>query len=435
MSDTAVERSLFGPPAVKRVAMISVHTSPLAQPGSGDAGGMNVYIRELSRNLAARGVEVDIFTRRADPEQPPMITADPGVRVLALEAGPLAPVPKDRLFCHLPAFVSELAYRIIREGRSYELVHAHYWLSGWAGFLLKRYWDLPLVQMFHTLGSLKNAVATRGVVEPVLRLQVERGIAHVADAVIAANPDEREVMIWDFQADPSRICTVPPGVDLDHFRPGDRYEARNSLALPDRPLVLFVGRIDPVKGIDTLFEAWRRLLNELTPDEPEPALVFLGGRRSDGIGGTEFDPQLEALVETARRLGIADTVIFCGSQPRELLPLFYNAADLCVMPSRYESFGLVAVESMACGTPVVASRVGGLRYTVEHEVSGLLVPPDEPAALSAALKRGLTDHALRTRMQVGARQAAVRYSWYVVTNAVQRVYATVAQRSRFVRCP
>jgi D-inositol-3-phosphate glycosyltransferase len=396
---------------------------------------MNVYIRELSRNLAARGVEVDIFTRRADPEQPPVIEADPGVRVLALEAGPVAPVPKDRLFCHLPAFVSELAYQILREGRTYELVHAHYWLSGWAGFLLKRYLDLPLVQMFHTLGDLKNALSARGAVEPVLRLQVERGIVQVADAVIAANPDEREVIVWDLQADPARICTVPPGVDLEHFRPGDRFEARNRLGLPDRPLVLFVGRIDPVKGIDTLFEAWRRLLDALGPDEPPPVLVFLGGRRADSTSGADFDPPLRQVVGDAQRLGIAPTVLFQGSQPRELLPLFYTAADLCVMPSRYESFGLVAVESMACGTPVVASRVGGLRYTVEHEVSGLLVPPDAPAELAAAILRGLTDHGLRSRMQVGARQAAVRYSWYGVTNAVQKVYAQVAQRSPLLPCP
>ena len=213
MAPLEEQRAFFAPPVVSRIAMISVHTSPLAQPGSGEAGGMNVYIRELSRNLAHRGVEVDIFTRRADPEQPPVVEADYGVRVFALEAGPLVPLPKDQLFCHLPEFVTELAFQINRDGRPYELIHAHYWLSGWAGYLLKRYWDIPLVQMFHTLGDLKNLLSPKGSIEPVLRLQVERGLLRLADAVIAANPDEREVMIWDLQADPAKICTVPPGVD------------------------------------------------------------------------------------------------------------------------------------------------------------------------------------------------------------------------------
>ncbi len=414
--------------------MISVHTSPLAQPGSGEAGGMNVYIRELSRNLAERGVEVDIFTRRSDPEQPPVTEVDAGVRVFALEAGPPLALPKDQLFCHLPAFVTELAYQINRDGRPYELVHAHYWLSGWAGYLLKRYWDIPLVQMFHTLGNLKNLLASKGAIEPVLRLQVERGLLQVAEAVIAANPDEREVMIWDLQADPLKICTVPPGVDLDHFRPSDRLAARNQLGLPAQPLVLFVGRIDPVKGIDTLFQAWRRVLTSVAPGEPEPVLIFLGGRRVEGTAGPQVDPPLGKLIADARALDIERSVRFLGSQPREILPLFYNAADLCVMPSRYESFGLVAVEAMACGTPVIASRVGGLRFTVEHEISGLLVPPDDPETLAAAIRRGLTDHQLRTRLQVGARQAAVRYSWHGVTNAVLQVYRQVAKRSQLLPC-
>ena len=435
MAPLEEQRAFFAPPVVSRIAMISVHTSPLAQPGSGEAGGMNVYIRELSRNLAHRGVEVDIFTRRADPEQPPVVEADYGVRVFALEAGPLAPIPKDQIFCHLPEFVTELAFQISRNGHPYELIHAHYWLSGWAGYLLKRYWDIPLVQMFHTLGDLKNLLSPRGSIEPVLRLQVERGLLRLADAVIAANPDEREVMIWDLQADPAKICTVPPGVDLDHFRPADRLAARDQLGLPDRPLVLFVGRIDPVKGIDTLFEGWRRLLDSLEPGDTVPLLIFLGGRRTESAAGPQFEPALERVIGEARRLGIEGSILFLGSQPRAILPLFYNAADLCVMPSRYESFGLVAVEAMACGTPVVASRVGGLRFTVEDEVSGLLVPPDDPVALAAAIRRALADHRLRTRMQVGARQAAVRYSWHGVTNAVLQVYQQVAQRRELLPCP
>lgn len=401
--------------------MLSVHTSPFGQPGSGSIGGMNVYVRELSRNLAEQGVKVDLFTRRSDPDTPPILLGEDGVRLIQIEAGPPEALDKDSLFCYLPDFASEMAYFAAGEGVHYDLIHSHYWLSGWAGHLLRGYWDVPLVLMFHTMAHLKNAVTPEHR-ETTLRLQVERRLAELADAIVAATPDERGELIRHLNADPAHIKLVPPGIDLDRFQPGDRRAARRALDLPDGPLVLFVGRIDPVKGIDTLLEGFKRLVDDYPWDGPRPRLVFLGGLVQFDGQDTTMDADLERLSARAEALGLGDLILFRGSQPRRLLPCYYNAVDVCTVPSRYESFGLVAVEAMACGTPIVASEVGGLRFTTEHEISGLLVPHSEPAALGAALHRVLTDHNLRSRLQVGARQAAVRYSWQTITAAVLRVY-------------
>ncbi|HEU4792082.1 MAG TPA: glycosyltransferase [Nitrolancea sp.] len=414
--------TVFTSPAVDRVAMITVHTSPLSPPGRRDSGGLNVYVRELSRYLSQRGVAVDIFTRRTDTRTPLILQADDGVRVIQVEAGPPQPVDKDSLFCYLPDFASEMAFLAIKEGVRYDLVHAHYWLSGWAAHLLQRYWNAPFVQMFHTLAHLKNAVAEDRHRETTLRLQVERRLVDVADMVIAANPDERDEMTRRLNADGGKISTVPPGVDLDLFRLSDSWEARRALDLPSGPLLLFVGRIDPVKGIDTLFDGLQRLIHDYDWAGSPPRLVFVGGLIEVDDTGSTMDSDLQQLSMRAGELGLSDYVLFRGSQPRQVLPLYYNAVDVCVVPSRYESFGLVAVEAMACGTPIVASHVGGLRFTIEDEVSGLLVPHSDPAELSAALRRALTDHHLRSRMQVGARQAAIRFSWQTITAEVLRVY-------------
>ncbi len=432
--DTATEhRKYFPAVAIRRVAMISLHTSPLAQPGIGSAGGMNVYIRELSRHLAQRGIEVDIFTRRDHPDVPAVVELFPGVRVLTLDAGPATPLAKEQLFCYIPEFVSELAYCVSGQPQLYDVIHAHYWLSGWAAYHLQRYWNIPFVQMFHTLAVLKNT-ARAGPPESVLRLQVEQGLARIADAVIAANPDEHQTIASELGAPPGRLCTVPPGVDAEHFRPLDRAAARAHMGIePNRPTALFVGRIDPVKGIDTLLQAWQRVQAILTPEQP--LLLFLGGVCENSVHGPQPDRALARVIAEAQALGLAESIRFLGSRPQSELPLFYNAADVCLIPSRYESFGLVAVEAMACGTPVVASRVGGLRFTVEHEISGLHVPPDDPDALAAATIRTFTDHGLRSRLQVGARQAALRYSWHRVTTTVVRVYEQVARQEAVQPCP
>lgn len=402
--------------------MVSVHTSPFAQLGGRDTGGMNVYIRELSRHLADRGVKVDIFTRRTDRHSPQISQVYDGVRLINIEAGPPEPVNKDTLFCSLPEFASEMAYLAIQERNRYDVVHAHYWLSGWAANLLKGYWNVPTVMMFHTLAHLKNAVTAGRNKETLLRLQIESRLMEVSDSIITANPDEQAELMQRLDADETRISLVPPGIDLDLFQPGDSAAARRALDLPTGPLVLFVGRIDPVKGIDTLFEAFHRLLNRHRWIGQTPKLVFVGGLiRIEGTGST-MDADLRRLAQRAEELGLSDSVMFRGSQPRQLLPLYYNAVDVCAVPSRYESFGLVAVEAMACGTPIVASKVGGLRFSIDDGVSGLLVPHSDPSELAAALHHMLTNHRLRSQMQVGARQAAVRYSWQTITSAMLRVY-------------
>ena len=423
-------RPLFIPSTVERVAMVSAHTSPFAPLGGRDTGGLNVYVQELSRHLATRGVAVDVFTRRSDRQTPSITEIEEGVRLIQVEAGPAEPLHKDALFCHLPEFATDMAYFAIKHGVRYDAVHTHYWLSGWAGHLVQRYWDVPLVMMFHTLAHLKNAVASYEHRETTLRLQVERRLAELADAVVAANPDERTEIIRRLNAQPAAVHTVPLGVDLNRFRPDDGRAARRALGLPDGPLVLYVGRIDPVKGIDTLLEAFTRLIRDGSWPEQPPRLVFVGGLIRDGADGPVADADLTALAGRAAQLGLTDHVLFHGAQPRDRLPLYYNAVDVCAVPSRYESFGLVAVEGMACGTPIVASDVGGLRFSVEDEVSGLLVPHSDPTALAGALQRALTDHSLRSRMKVGARQAAVRFSWHAVTNAVLRIYEEVTPAER-----
>jgi D-inositol-3-phosphate glycosyltransferase len=402
--------------------MLSVHTSPVAELGGRDTGGMNVYVSELSHWLARNGINVDVFTRRTDPVTPRVVELDDRLRLIQVEAGPPHPVHKDELFCHMPDFTSDMAYFALREGLHYDVVHGHYWLSGWAAQLLKEHWHSPTVQMFHTMAHLKNAVANGDHRETTLRLQVERRLIDVSDALIAANPHERKEMITRLGARDEQIHLVPPGVDLDMFRPHDSEAARRELDLPDGPLLLFVGRIDPVKGIDTLFHAFQRLIHSRDWAGAEPKLVFIGGLISTGIDGNDMDEDLRELAACAERLGVDQHVLFRGSQPRERLPLYYSAVDLCVVPSRYESFGLVAVEAMACGTPIVASRVGGLQFTIRDGESGLLVPHSDPIALADALNRVLVDEKLGARLRSGARRAAIRYSWQMVTSSVIDVY-------------
>jgi D-inositol-3-phosphate glycosyltransferase len=412
-------------PLIDRIAMLSVHTSPVAELGGPDSGGMNVYVNELSQWLARTGVNVDIFTRRIDPLTPRILELDEGLRLIQIEAGPPTPIHKDELFCHLPDFASDMAFFALQQGIHYDVVHGHYWLSGWAAQLLKEHWHTPTVQMFHTMAHLKNAVASGEHRETTLRLQIERRLIEITDGLIAANPSERKEMIQKLGASPDQIHLVPPGVDLELFQPHDPEESRRMLDLPDGPLVLFVGRIDPVKGIDTLFEGFQRLLESRDWAGAPPTLVFIGGLIEEHGPGAD----LQRLQEHARELGIADRVMFRGSQPRELLPYYYSAVDICTVPSRYESFGLVAVEAMACGTPIVASRVGGLQFTIRDGQSGLLVPHSDPVALAGGIEQVLTDHDLYHRMQAGARRAAIRYSWQMVTSSVVDVYQQLVDQT------
>jgi len=406
---------------LRRVAALSVHTSPLATLGRTDAGGMNVYVRELSCHTAALGLPVDVFTRRTDPNTPETVALCPGVNVVSVTAGPPTALSKHEIFPLLPAFAAEVARYAARQGANYDAVHAHYWLSGWVAHLLKADWDTPFVQMFHTTAHRKNAVAGADGQESALRLDTERRLTDLADSLIAANPDERDDLLGLQQTPTDKVCAIPPGVDLDLFRPQNRTAARAALGLDiqDR-VILFVGRIDPIKGIDTLLRAMGHLVAQA---HSIPTLLFVGGETDPGgapIGS------LADLCASAAELGLAQSIRFVGSQPQDQLPRYYAAADVVAVPSRYESFGLVAVEAMACGTPVVASRAGGLAYTIEDEVSGLLVPVGDSHALAHALARVLDDRDLRTHLGAGARTAAQRYAWPAVATAIRHVYQRLA---------
>ena len=336
---------------------------------------MNVYVRELACQLAKLDLPVDIFTRRIDPETP-----EPSRSAQASTSSPSPPARQRRSTrtpssrCS-PDFASQAALYSLRQGVRYDVIHAHYWLSGWAAHLLKRYWDAPLLLMFHTTAHMKNAVAAAADLETPLRLDKERQLIDLADGLVAANPDERADLIWRQRLPTDKVCAVPPGVDLDVFAPATRPNPGRISNLPaDANVVLFVGRIDPIKGIDTLLDASQasreRHRRTCGPRRRR------SGRRRQPVGA------LGGVAEDAQAAGIRDRIRFAGPVPHHDLPVYYRAADVVTVPSRYESFGLTAVEAMGCGTPVVASRAGGLRFTIDEEESGLLVPHSDPDALA-----------------------------------------------------
>jgi D-inositol-3-phosphate glycosyltransferase len=416
---------------LRRAAQISVHTSPLAALGGTDAGGMNVYIRELACHLALQGLPVDIFTRRTDPNTPEVREFFPGVNVIAITAGPPEPISKHDLFPLLPEFAEQMALYSVREGVRYDVVHAHYWLSGWVAELARRYWETPFVQMFHTTAHMKNAVAEQGDRETDLRLQTEKRLLTLADGIIAANPDERADLIWRMGVPTEQVCTIPPGVDLQLFQPRPKAASRAGIGIaPDERVVLFVGRIDPIKGIDTLIDAAEIMLSGGLI-ELAPTFLIVGGDLD--ADGAPVGP-LAGVAKSIAQRGIADRFRLVGSQPQDQLPVFYAAADVVAVPSRYESFGLVAVEALACAKPVVASRVGGLRFTIDEGTTGFLVKPQSPQALAGALEKVLGDEPLRTAMSATARSSVARYDWANVARQVKHVYRRLAEGHRAHLC-
>lgn len=415
-------------PAVRRVAMISLHTCPLATLGGKDTGGMNVYVRELTRALTRRGIAVDVFTRSQNPHLPHVVhELGPGGRVIHIPAGPEAPIEKPRIVEHLPEFIARVQAFAAQEQIAYDVIHSHYWLSGLAALALRATWGAPVIQMFHTLGALKNRVARSvGEREPPVRLEVERRLAREADRLVAATPAEKAHLVWAYGANPSRVAVIPPGVDLEHFRPIPQAEARRLLGFPpDKRYILYVGRIEPLKGIETLIRAVAILAQECPTWTRDFAVILIGG---DPEAST--DAELRRLQQLREDLGVADLVAFIGAKAQETLPYYYNAADVVVMPSDYESFGLVALEAMACGRPVIASEVGGLVYLVRHGETGLRVPRRQPVALARALDRLLRDEALRQRMGENGRRWAQAFGWATITDRILELYRQVLESHR-----
>lgn len=403
-----------------RVAMLSVHTCPLAALGGKETGGMNVYVRELSRELGRMGVAVDVFTRSQNSAVPRLVELGERARVIHVRAGPEAPLERAHVHAHLEEFLDGVEAWRARHGLAYDLIHAHYWLSGAVALGLRARWGVPVVQMFHTLGRLKNAaVRWPGEREPALRLREESRLAASVDRVVAATPFERRHLIRRCGLSPDRVVVVPCGVDTELFRPGLQEQARATLGLGPDPLVLYVGRIAPVKGLDTLLEAMARL-----PD-PRARLLVVGGEADEPRDGHEA-----RLRRHAAGLGLGERARFVGSQPQERLRAYYVAADVTVLPSYYESFGMVALEAMACGRPVVASRVGGLLTTVRHGVTGFLVPDGDSRALARCLTTVLADPALRQRLGRQGVAWAARHRWPCVAEAICRVYAALEPRAQ-----
>jgi D-inositol-3-phosphate glycosyltransferase len=411
----------------RRVATLSVHTSPLEQPGAGDAGGMNVYVVEVSRRLAARGIAVDVFTRATSSEQPPVVEMAPGVTVRHVSAGPFEGLGKQELPAQMCAFTAAvLREEAQHEPGHFDVVHSHYWLSGQVGWLARDRWGVPLVHSAHTLAKVKNAALAEGdEPEPRARVIGEEQVVAEADRLIANTAEEARQLVDFYDADPRRTLVVPPGVDLERFRPGDRQRARQRIGVaPDAVVLLFVGRIQPLKAPDMLLHAAARMVAD------DPALrarlqVLVVGAPS-GSGLTE--PQ--RLQELAVGLGVADLVRFIPPQAPEQLADHYRAADVAVVPSHNESFGLVALEAQACGTPVVAAAVGGLPTAVDDGVSGVLVDRRHPDDYAAAIRRVL---AARELMSAGARRHAAAFSWDRTTDALVDAYAAAMAELRAAR--
>lgn len=395
----------------RAIAMLSLHTSPLAQPGSAkDAGGMNVYIRELARELGRSPLSIDIFTRRTRPEQPEIVMLAPRVRVIHIHAGPAVPLEKNSLYHVIPEFVCHIEDFARSERRNYDLIHSHYWLSGVAGQRLSHFWQIPHVVMFHTLAHLKQ-LANPDEPESALRLEMERSLLQQADRVIAATQDERTQIMRHCGVTSGQIEVIPCGVDPERFTSYDRRAARARLGLrPDQPVLLFVGRLDPFKGPDVFLQAAALMQKQVQ-------LLVVGGK----LAG---DPELEKLRQLAEELNLSSQVTFLGARPQEELPWLYQAADVTVVPSYHESFGMAAVESLACGTPVVATRAGGLMTVVHQNENGYLVP--RCAGFFAERLDFLLSHpATLARMRRAARPSVLQYSWTSIAERMSGVYQEV----------
>lgn len=394
-----------------RIAMLSVHSCPMGQLGGRDTGGMNVYIRELAAALGRRGHTVDIYTRAHDPRDARWEMLSPGARLVHIQAGAVEEMGKLTQYNHLREFHDNLEAFRITEGAGYDLIHSNYWLSGEVGLRLSKEWRVPQVFGFHTIGAAKDELGL-GEGEPAIRLLTEQDISDNCHHITAGTEGEKAAIRKHYGCKGDKITVVPCGVDLELFRPLDREEVRRGLGLEGSPIVLFVGRLDKLKGIERLVEAFGMIAN------PHCCLIV--------IGGDDYSKTILARLQTlAAHLGIADRVKFIGAVPQRELPRYYAAADVVAVPSYSETFGLVALEAIACGTPVVSADVGAARLIIKEGFSGAVVSCNEPRELAPALENWLK-WTVGDRMQLHTSVAG--FGWNGVAERVERVYLNVLSR-------
>ncbi len=411
-----------------RVAMLSYHTCPLAILGGKDTGGMNVYVRDLTQELGRMGIHVDVFTRSQD-EHVPHVLHDLGYgnRVVHVPAGPEVPLAKRELIDYIPQFVNGVKAFAIEKGIHYDIIHSHYWMSGLAAESLSDAWGgTPIVHMFHTLGEMKNRIAQSNVErESPERIAGEKHVLGRVDRVVTATLAERTQLRFLYKADDRKLITIPPGVDTSHFYPIPPDEAKLPIGIkPDVRMILFVGRIEPLKGLDTLIRAMSCLkLNH--PDHPVH-LAIIGGEPD--ASAEQRTSEMARLQKLCDELALDQTVIFLGKRGQDTLPYYYSAAEVLIMPSHYESFGMVALEAMACGTPVIASEVGGLGFLVKNGETGYTIPNGEPDVLCEKLSTLLNDANLRETMGRCAAEYAQSYTWDKIAAQIVGVYQALLNK-------
>lgn len=413
-----------------RIAMLSYHTCPLATLGGKDTGGMNVYVRDLTRELGRLGIHVDVFTRSQDEHVPHIVhELGYGNRVVHIPAGPEEPKSKSDIAKYIPEFVEGIKEFAEEKNIVYDVIHSHYWMSGLAAEVLSNAWGgTPIVHMFHTLGEMKNRVA-RSEDERAGedRLNGERKVLRRADRIVVATLAELTQLRFLYRADARKLVVIPPGVDPSHFYPIPKDEAKQFIGLrPENHMILFVGRIEPLKGVDTLIQAMSCLDMELRSKDRPVHLAIIGGEPN--AEPKDMTAEMARLQKMCDDLCMDSMVVFLGKRAQDTLPYYYSAAEVLVMPSLYESFGMVALEAMACGTPVIASEVGGLGYLVKNGVTGFTIPDSDPGVLCESLSKLLGDHDLRQRMGEHAEQYAQDYAWEKIATQIVEVYRELTEK-------
>ena len=405
------------------IAILSYHTCPLATLGGKDTGGMNVYVRDLTKYLGRMGIHADVFTRSQD-EHVPHVLHDLGCgnRVVHVPAGPESPRPKVELINYIPEFISGINGFAKSKNIKYDLIHSHYWLSGLAAEALAKTWNVPIIHMFHTLALLKNQIAkTPQEIESDVRIDGEKEVINAVDRIVAATQNEKEHLENLYNAPAEKISIIPPGVDTTRFYPIPPDEAKEFVGVPkDEKMLLFVGRIEPLKGVDILIRAIAQLRKSDVLSECPHYLYIIGG--DPDPENARLNKEMQRLQKLCKELGVGDMVLFLGKRDQDTLQYYYSAAEIVIMPSHYESFGMVALEAMACGTPVIATQVGGLQHLVQNGKTGFTIPNDDVDSLEKSLTMLICKEDMRREMSENSVTYARSYAWDVITPRIIDLY-------------